>query len=350
VTPEDAAGSPWAELLAGAAVVYQQAIDKLDVPALILEMPSRRVLAANEAIADVFDIPCEEMLGRRNDELVEFDDLDAMIAAVDALAAGAIDGYRGRRRVTTRKGVTKSVVAWARVIQLGTVRFAAYLVQEVGRHIPTKLAVAWAGPLVVGTADASWRIRRISSDVAELLGVPAMQWINTILLDVIDPDDVPALLDAVRTASMGMTMRHVRLRHRDGSWIPAQCLLVAEGPGPSAPTAFALMPEPEQAAGPPSDRVAELERRLRRIASELRAAGLLDDIETLPTVEAFPQLASLTSRQWQILVRLMRGERVPTIARELYLSPGTVRNHLAAMFERFGVHSQAELIARLRRR
>ncbi|MGN6472198.1 MAG: LuxR C-terminal-related transcriptional regulator, partial [Mycobacteriales bacterium] len=35
-------------------------------------------------------------------------------------------------------------------------------------------------------------------------------------------------------------------------------------------------------------------------------------------------------------------------ARELYLSPTTVRNHLSAIFQRFGVHSQRELLDLLR--
>jgi DNA-binding NarL/FixJ family response regulator len=56
---------------------------------------------------------------------------------------------------------------------------------------------------------------------------------------------------------------------------------------------------------------------------------------------------SLSTRQWEILTRLVRGERVQDIADALYLSPATVRNHLTAVYRKFGVHSQAELLARL---
>jgi DNA-binding NarL/FixJ family response regulator len=35
---------------------------------------------------------------------------------------------------------------------------------------------------------------------------------------------------------------------------------------------------------------------------------------------------------------------VSTIANELSISQSTVRNHLSTIFQRFGVHSQAELI------
>jgi DNA-binding CsgD family transcriptional regulator len=48
-----------------------------------------------------------------------------------------------------------------------------------------------------------------------------------------------------------------------------------------------------------------------------------------------------------VLRRISAGKRVPTVAKELYISQSTVRNHLAAIFERFGVHSQADLLARL---
>ncbi len=38
---------------------------------------------------------------------------------------------------------------------------------------------------------------------------------------------------------------------------------------------------------------------------------------------------------------------MPAISRRLSISPHTVRNHIKAMFRKFGVHSQAELVDRL---
>ena len=58
----------------------------------------------------------------------------------------------------------------------------------------------------------------------------------------------------------------------------------------------------------------------------------------------------LSPRQWEIVTRLLRGERVPDIARSLFLSQSTVRNQLGAVYRKLGVHSQAELIARLQGR
>jgi DNA-binding NarL/FixJ family response regulator len=105
----------------------------------------------------------------------------------------------------------------------------------------------------------------------------------------------------------------------------------------------------EQLVQRPSDRVAELEARLRRIAAELKAAGVMDDIDTPPPATDYPQLDELSSRQREILIRLLNAQRVSVIAAELYLSPSTVRNHLVTIFTKFGVHSQVELLAILRR-
>jgi len=110
----------------------------------------------------------------------------------------------------------------------------------------------------------------------------------------------------------------------------------------------ALYVRDERSAPIPGDRVAELEGRLRRIAAELRAAGVMDDLANVQVATDHPQLAELTSRQREILVRLLNAQRVSLIAAELYVSPSTVRNHLTTIFSKFGVHSQAELLALLR--
>jgi PAS domain-containing protein/DNA-binding CsgD family transcriptional regulator len=354
VTPEELSSSPLAEMLAGASVVHQQAIERLSVPAIILELPGRRIRAVNQAFADLLATTPAEMVGRPNDEVIPFDDVEGMKLATAALESGAIDGYRARRHITAHDGVRKEVIAWCRLVEVDAARYAAYIITPVepGETWMAEPPVAWAGPLVVGTIDAAWRLERVSSDINDLFGLEPVEAVGSLLLDVVRPDDVAGLLAAAQATWGGSVtcMRQVHVRHRDGSWVPVQLLLVHLTDGPSSPMAFAVLPEPELTAGPPTERVAEMERRLRRIASELRAAGMMDDIDTLPSAEEFPQLATLSSRQWQILVRLLRGERVPAIAAELHVAQGTLRNHLSAMFERFDVHSQAELIGLLRRR
>jgi DNA-binding NarL/FixJ family response regulator len=58
---------------------------------------------------------------------------------------------------------------------------------------------------------------------------------------------------------------------------------------------------------------------------------------------------ALTPREFDIVDRLIRGDRVPVIATSLFVSQSTIRNQLAAVFRKVGVHSQQELIAYIRR-
>lgn len=89
------------------------------------------------------------------------------------------------------------------------------------------------------------------------------------------------------------------------------------------------------------ERLSHLERVLARIASDL--AGVVPSYE-----ERLPIVDGLSPRQREILQRLVAGERPAAIARQLHLSVHTVRNHTKAIFRVFGVHSQSELLVRIR--
>ena len=52
----------------------------------------------------------------------------------------------------------------------------------------------------------------------------------------------------------------------------------------------------------------------------------------------------LSAREQEIVSRILNGDRVPAIARALYLGQSTVRNHLTAVYRKLRVNSQQELI------
>ena len=80
---------------------------------------------------------------------------------------------------------------------------------------------------------------------------------------------------------------------------------------------------------------------------ELGGPGSRRRVDAYATARAMPGLEDLTARQEEILTRLLDGDRVTTISRGMHLSASTIRNHLAALYRKVGVHSQAELIERL---
>ena len=89
---------------------------------------------------------------------------------------------------------------------------------------------------------------------------------------------------------------------------------------------------------------------LERIALEIHTVGLTAGAaSTVPLPLGHPELASLSEREKQVLARLVAGERVATIARDLHISPHTVRNHLKSMYRQLGASGQAALIERVRK-
>jgi DNA-binding CsgD family transcriptional regulator len=93
----------------------------------------------------------------------------------------------------------------------------------------------------------------------------------------------------------------------------------------------------------------EVQTVLRRIGVELERLGISPS--TLPPSSrprACPELDSLSPRESEVVKLLMEGHRVSTIARALFISPHTVRNHLQAAYRKSGVKSQVELIEMLK--
>jgi DNA-binding CsgD family transcriptional regulator len=103
-------------------------------------------------------------------------------------------------------------------------------------------------------------------------------------------------------------------------------------------------------AEPKSDlRMRQFERGLRRIALELSEMGVDGSTRSSAYPTALVERLRLVSpREWEVLERLRTGLRVATIARELTISPNTVRNHLKSIYRKLGVRSQTELLEQLR--
>lgn len=88
-----------------------------------------------------------------------------------------------------------------------------------------------------------------------------------------------------------------------------------------------------------------LRATMNRIALQLQSLSITADV--VPSGSAHldhPELGELSPRETEVLAPLLNGERVPSIAKGLHISPHTVRNHLKSIFRKLGVGSQSELI------
>jgi PAS domain S-box-containing protein len=98
-------------------------------------------------------------------------------------------------------------------------------------------------------------------------------------------------------------------------------------------------------ASPPDGLAANLER----ISVELQTISLFSGAGSPPGVlRHHPELEALSVREREILAELVEGKRVPAIAKDLFISPHTVRNHLKSMFRKLGLSNQADLIEYVR--
>ncbi|MBC7338270.1 MAG: response regulator transcription factor [Firmicutes bacterium] len=52
----------------------------------------------------------------------------------------------------------------------------------------------------------------------------------------------------------------------------------------------------------------------------------------------------LSAREWEIVRLLARGYPVPEVARKLFLSPKTVKNHVSNIYSKLGVSSRSEML------
>lgn len=58
----------------------------------------------------------------------------------------------------------------------------------------------------------------------------------------------------------------------------------------------------------------------------------------------------LSAREREVLERIAEGASAPAIARELHLSPATIKSHLGALYEKLGVSDRAAAVAEAMRR
>lgn len=197
--------------------------------------------------------------------------------------------------------------------------------------------------------DESWRILEMQTSGDRVIGWTRQEMIQSSVLERTHPDDVPALLFALARATTDSGARAlVRVRHRDGTWRGLEIAPTVVSNHVSAVVALVLVAGAEPAAGPPEPSITAIPNELRRIADHIETAELMaplaevaDGLDLAPT--------DLSPRQWEVVNRLVRGERVSTIATEMYLSRSTIRNHLTAIYAKVGVHSQEELVGLYRR-
>ncbi len=201
-----------------------------------------------------------------------------------------------------------------------------------------------AGGPVVGSANRDLVIDRMSGRIEHLIAEPAHVVVGRSLLEVVVLDDTASLLSAL--AGRPGEQRGVRLPAK----LRGSCRLSGTGELvvlPMVPVASCIFAFAEASANSGIGPAEAIHRQLQGGATRVAAGS--PDPSPVPSASV-PGAGRLTDRERDIVERLLSGDRVPTIARQLYLSQSTVRNRLSAVYRKLGVNSQQELIDLWRRR
>ena len=320
------------------------------LPMLMFRVADGQILELSRSLVVLFATSRESMLGRSVLDFVI--DESGTRARWALMAAGELDGYhvsgRGCRRPDGSKFVADVSVNSFGVSAPRRCAVGIFLPEGSTRPEPTTTANP-SDVVVLGTVDAEWLIDRISPDIEQLLGHQPSDVVGGPIAALVEPADLSALLVGVARSLQTPGGAAILLRMQTANGTRRQCRMLvtrlAHDDADRHGFAFAIT---DSQRAHVVGRSWELERVLQHIAREIEATGVLAGSWATSATPRVPALSGLSSRELEIVRRLVVGDRVPMIAQQLFLSESTVRNHLTSVYRKLGVRSQQQLLSLLR--
>ncbi|MCU1340559.1 MAG: Response regulator containing a CheY-like receiver domain and an DNA-binding domain [Actinobacteria bacterium] len=331
------------------------ALDRASAPLAIVDGASLRVEAANAAFAELVGVSLSRVAGMSLLSFMPASELDAVTGVFKGMTSGFVS--LSLCRGTWGRPPHDVEVAWwiQPLAEAAPGRLALYGVATSGavpRLVPLPGEEAFVPGDVAMThvgLDHHWRMEEIALNAEILLGWRRSELLGTPIQARVHPDDIPTMLLVLGRASAetGGVAAPLRIRNGDGGFktLGFAASPLCEHNPPRFVVALWVFSTDGQGQISGID-AARLGRQLWAISMEGHAARAEEGRYSF----MHPAPRALSVRQLEITRRLAAGERVPTIARGLGISGSTVRNHLAAIYRKVGVHSQAELLALLMRK
>jgi DNA-binding CsgD family transcriptional regulator len=320
-------------------------VSKSPLSAVVLELPAERIVAASPTAADLLSqgggMP---VIGR---SLEDFTTDDAS-GGVDLLLSGRINGYETTRAFRGSAGEDVRLHAWVRGIGEGSKHAIAVVWPAPTK--PDTLLPAMKGedvPPLVGSVNADLVVDRVCQGVEEVLGAAPAELLGGSVLRLVEPEDAANLMWAIAQATTSGAGASVRVRLRRAHGESLWCLFLVQPLIPPPSFTFAVLgdgDEEEPAGGP-----GRAARALWRLGHGMETSAVARDLQRLSDRSGV-DLTLLTTRELDVVGRLVAGDRVPAMAKAMYLSQSTIRNHLSAVFRKLRISSQQELLDLLRDR
>ena len=196
-------------------------------------------------------------------------------------------------------------------------------------HVPFE-----QGRLPLLTTDHDWRVVDVSSDTVEGAG-GTEQLRGHGLLGYVHPLDLGEVLSALAVLGPDVHAVTVRARvRRADAWELLQ-VTFARLCSHEPPRLACLLAPVHPSEAP--------ERELDALLRDRDSGQLLAHVSR--AVDRLATKHDLSAQDLEIIARSLRGESPRTIAQGMYLSQGTVRNALSALYRKFGVHTHLELVS-----
>lgn len=310
------------------------------VPMMVLRVPLLVIVAASPGAHELLDPLAQPLIGR---SLRDFT-MSYPSGAMPLLEAGRITGYETLQVIKATGQRRRLWISALPETESSGLVVATLLKEEAtGRaHLPWKDRDA-SSP-VIGSTDARLIVDRVGSEVSASLGYRVDEVVGTSFLALIVPEDIADVLTALAQTSKHKEGVALRVGVLSAGLLPVTCQLVLLPLPPAPSCAFALLPEDADGGAVDGRTVADLITRLGR---GIRGA-MTSQAFAPPPLRSDVNLQHLSSRELEIVTRLVAGDRVSSIAKQLFLSEGTIRNHLSSVFRKLGVGTQQELIELLR--
>ncbi len=291
-----------------------------ELPHALVEVEHLRFAAVNHTFAELVKRDRLTLLGAYLDRFAPTN--AKRTRALDAMVAGWVPNYQEEVSLPLDDGTAIAATMTATGVRDGN-NAVAFLLVSFEAHGTTATFESGARPELV--VDRRFTIRIPRDDFATSLGYTSDSIIGLTLISLIHPDDLQAFTNVAAHVREGRVLEAtLRLRIVGGDFeFHTWETVLTPGRHRSTDLWFGA---PIVAGSP--------------VANSTATAAVVGESNAF-------DWNLLSPREHEVLVLVAQGLRVPSIARELFVHPGTVRNHLSAIFKKVGVASQHELADRL---
>jgi DNA-binding CsgD family transcriptional regulator/PAS domain-containing protein len=311
-------------------------------PMMVLRVPELVIVAASPGAHALLDPLAEPLIGHSLTDFTQSHPSGAMpllesgrITAFETLQVIRATGQRRRLWISALPDTPSTGLVIAMLMK-----------ERAGSRAYSPRADRDASAPVIGSTDARLVVDRVSNEVSASLGYRVDEVVGISFLALIVPEDIADVLTALAQTSKHKEGVALRVGVVSAELVPVTCQLVLLPLPPPPSCAFALLSEDSDQGAADGRTIDDLIASLGR---GIRGAMTAYAFEP-PLLRSDVDLQHLSSRELEIVTRLVAGDRVASIAKQLFLSEGTIRNHLSSVFGKLGVRNQQELIDLLRPR